>query len=137
MKRSLRDEDDLRAEGGRTKHRYAKGGKVRHQTNIAIVVPHHKPALGPQDAAGMMAPPMAPGAAPPMGAAPTMGAPGPGLPPRPFRKGGRVVIGEDPREDVSEYRQARPRASGGRLPDAGSLSGVGRKAKAKLYRGDD
>jgi hypothetical protein len=34
---------------------------VKHQTNIAIVVPHHKPPLGPADAAGMMQGPPATG----------------------------------------------------------------------------
>jgi hypothetical protein len=78
----------LHTEGVRRSKRFKSGGKVKHQTNIAIVVPHHKPPLGPADAAGMMqgAPPPAP---PPMGVgAPVL--PGRGVPgaPAQFRRGG-------------------------------------------------
>jgi hypothetical protein len=80
--------------------RYARGGKVKgkkgHQTNIAIVMPHHPPAAPAGPIPGPGAPP--PGGAPPMMAKPPMaGPPGappgmpPGMPPPPMRKhGGRV-----------------------------------------------
>ena len=66
---------------------------MKHQTNIAIVVPHHKPPLGPADAAGMMQGPPPP-APPPMGVgAPVL--PGRGVPgaPAQFRHGGHVLAG--------------------------------------------
>jgi hypothetical protein len=134
MKRSNTSEDDLRSEGGKTPKRYARGGKTpKHQTNIAIVIPHHKPALGAQDAAGaMMGPPP-----PPMGGpAPTLVPPGaPGMAPLPMRKyGGKVVMGEDPPEDISEYRQARPRKAKGGHIRAGAFTGVGRLQQAERQR---
>jgi hypothetical protein len=125
MKRSHEGEDDLRSEGGRSPKRYRKGGKVPHQTNIAIVIPHHKPALGAQDAAGAMmgAPPPAMG-----GPTPTLAPPGPpGMPPPMRKHGGKVVMGEDPPEDIANYRQARQRG--------GATSGVNRLDEYHRLRG--
>jgi hypothetical protein len=136
MKRSNEGENDLRAEGGKTKHRYAKGGKVpKHHTNIAVVIPHHPhPMMG----GGMPAPGAVPGAPPPAmgGPAPTLAPSGaPGMPPPPMRKhGGKVVMGEYPPEDISNYRQARFRKDGGKIK-AGSFSGVGRLEQAERQKG--
>jgi len=94
--------------GGRVKaKRFARGGKVRHgkgkhQTNIAIVVPHRSPpptGAGPQAGAGagppaMPAPapgglpPGGPGGGPPAGIIPPPAGGAPGMPP--MRRGGRI-----------------------------------------------
>jgi hypothetical protein len=151
--------DGLACGGTASPKRYARGGKVPgfakgghvkgkkggHQTNIAIVMPHH-PAGGPT-------PPMAgppggppggmPGGPPPL---PTGGPPGPGpgmpppggMPGMPRARGGRAIGGEATKENISKWSaraSANSYASGGRLPDAGSFSGVERKEMTHIMKG--
>jgi hypothetical protein len=132
MKCSHEGEDDLRAEGGKTKHRYAKGGgvKIKNLNVVHVHKPH--PMMG-----AVMPPPGAvPGApAPGMGGpAPTLAPPGPPGAVPPMRKhGGKVSAFEDPPEDISSYRQARPRARGGKVK-AGAASGVSRLEAAEMMK---
>jgi hypothetical protein len=70
---------------------FKSGGKVKHQTNIAIVVLHHKPPLGAPDAAGMMAAP-APRVPPGAGASVLPGGGVPGAPAQ-FRRGAHILAG--------------------------------------------
>jgi hypothetical protein len=104
--------EDISTEGRGSKRRYAKGGKVRHQVNIAIVAhPHHMmPAQGVTANGPMMqaAGPMPAGA--PMAGPPGAMMPGPGQP-MPMR------------------------SQGGRLPDAGAMCGQGRLEKAHEREG--
>ena len=120
-------ESEMMAEGAKPKRR--RGGKIgkpmKVQVNNIHVHPH--PPLGAPDAAGMMAGPP-PGAVPPQGMPPGLpqGLP-PGAPGMPMRaRGGHVSHHDyyDPREDISEYRQAH--AAGGHVL-AGAATGVGRR----------
>jgi hypothetical protein len=113
------DESDMLAAGHKGAKRFARGGKIKkpaHQTNIAIVVPHHAGApsgiMGPMDG-----PPAAMGGPPPMPPGTGMMPPGAGMPP-----------GPPPGMPM--------RARGGRagLPDAGAASGVGREEKASVAK---
>jgi hypothetical protein len=130
LKRATEPDREILAEGGAPKRRYARGGKAKHVTNIAVVIPHHKPALGAADAMGAMQGPSAPPMAPPGAGAPVP--PSAGLPgrPAPFKRGGRTDRygpSEAVPEDISSYRAAK--ASGGPAMTAGSMSGVGRLEK--------
>jgi hypothetical protein len=123
--RQMEDDAGLHAEGRKGRHRsaYAKGGKVKHQTNI-VIVGHHGPDAGMMAAAppGMMGPPPAPPMAGP-GLPPAAGMPGQPLPVR--ARGGRAY--PDVPEDISSYQHAREhKARGGRLPNGGAASGIGR-----------
>jgi len=141
--------------GGKKPGRFARGGKVKgggHHTNIAVVVPQGR---GPQaGAAG------APGGGPPMPAGPALppglppggppgmppGMPPPGLKPPGMRRGGRIKRRADggtadagdaskPNLDKwASYASKNSYARGGRLPDAGALSGEGRLQKAALQK---
>jgi hypothetical protein len=79
-KHAMPDEPDLEAEGTKRGKRFARGGglkKPKHQTNIAIVIPHHVQAGPPPG--GM--PPGAQGAPPPGMGGPAMPPPmGTGMP---------------------------------------------------------
>jgi hypothetical protein len=106
------DESDMLAAGHKGAKRFARGGKTKapkHQVNIAIVNPRHPApmAAGPSPMAGPPGMPPMPAGAPPPG----MGGPGGMMPP------GMPM-----------------RARGGRLPDAGAGSGVGRGEKADWVR---
>lgn len=104
-------EDDMRPEGGKTKHRMdrprrAKGGRVGKKGSTVNVIVNASPKEGgpamlpPPPMGGPMAPPP-PMPRPPMGppgpgvaAGPTPGLGGAGMPPPPMRaKGGRVKSG--------------------------------------------
>lgn len=146
---------DKYACGGSAPKRYARGGKVKHgksghQTNIAIITPHH-PAGGPST------PPIAAGptGGPPLGGPPPlpMGA-GPGGPPmmpppggppgmprarggRIGKKGGGPIDGESTREDIKKWEKrdkANSYARGGGLPTAGAATGVGRLESAEMMK---
>jgi hypothetical protein len=126
-------EVDLHADGHKGKHRYARGGKAKHQVNIAVVVPHHPaaPGAGPS-IAPVPHPPMGGPAtvpmAPPMAAAPTLNGQ-PGMPP--CKRGGRIKKDYGPSEavpeDISEYRAAKNQ--GGPTSSYGSATGMSRKAE--------
>jgi hypothetical protein len=125
MKRSNTSEDDLRAEGGKTKHRYAKGGKVPKVKINIHGGPHlHMHGIGGGMGPGTMGgPPMAPagamvGAPPSPGGLPTAGML-PGQPP--MRARGGHVMSEHVPEDISSYRPAKAHKA-----RAGAFSGVGR-----------
>ena len=63
---------------------------MKHQTNIAIVVPHHKPPLGAPVAAGIMAAPAA--RVPPQALPFCQAVARPGVPAQ-FRRGAHVLGG--------------------------------------------
>lgn len=117
---------DMIVSGSKGRHRYARGGRTKKaksgSTNIAIVMPHH-----PQMPMGApMAHPMMPGAMPAGGPPQAMGA---GMPPggaMPGQPGG-LPGGPPPGMPM--------RARGGRLPDAGSFSGVERKEMTHIMKG--
>jgi hypothetical protein len=133
LKEAAEPDRDVMAEGGKPKRRYARGGKTRHQTNIAIVMPHHAPPMAAGAPAGPMAPP--PLAAMPPGAPLAGGAPMAG----PFRKGGKVsIIGDDAQNDVSSYKPAHftKKNQGGSLDDSyGSATGMSRRAEYRKLKG--
>jgi len=106
---------EIKAEGSKSRSRFAKGGKVKkgHTTNIAIVVPHH-PAMGGA-AMGAGAPPMV----------------GPGLPPGAGMPPGMLPGAPVPGMGGMPPPSMMPRARGGRLPTAGAGSGIGREQKAE------
>lgn len=137
-------------------NRYARGGKVKgkkggHETNIAIVMPHHPagpPSAGPM--AGAAPPPMAAAPAPMPGMKPGLPPPGaggppgmpPGGPPMPMRKsGGRVgkarggsIDGEATPANIKSWSKRASDNSyargGGTKLTAGAASGVGREEQA-------
>jgi hypothetical protein len=134
------------AKGGKVKH---GGKKAGHQTNIAIVMPHHPAAATPMPAgppggpAGAMPggppplPPGGPGGAPP-GPGPGMPPPG-GMPGMPRARGGKAYIAGEASKAAnigkwSARAHANSYARGGGLPDAGAASGVGREEKAGVRR---
>lgn len=153
--KSAAEAHDKMACGGSTPKRYARGGKVKHgkghQTNIAIVVPHHPGATGTPPGAGPTGgpPPGGPPLLPPPGAGPG-GPPGmpppggpPGMPPpgMPMRaKGGRIakargggIDGESTKANINAWANRASKNSykrGGRLPDAGAATGVARLEQA-------
>ncbi len=136
--------------------RYARGGKVSkgkgkgHQTNIAIVVPHHPPAAaggapagpipagpgGPPMGGPMMKPPMPPPGGPPTGGPPSM--PPPGMPMR-ARGGGVHIDGESTKADIKKWSKRASKnsyAKGGFVKPkvidrAGATTGVGRLEAAE------
>lgn len=117
--------------------KYARGGKVKPaQTNIAIVMP------GANKPQGMPMPiPAGPPPGPPPGGPPPMPPPGagggPGMPPMRAR-GGKVIDGESSKSDIKSWgkrAKSNSYARGGRLPDAGAASGVGREEKAHMHKG--
>ena len=117
---------DVYVEGTKNSHRIPKkrGGAIARPTKVNIVTVHaHSPHPMMGDAM-----PMQPGPAPPQGL-PIAGqpaGPGPRLRPGPFKSGGHVGAFEDPPEDISNYKPARPhKAQGGKIK-AGSASGVSR-----------
>jgi hypothetical protein len=57
--------------------------------------------------------------------------------PAPFKKGGKVVMGEDPPEDISNYRQARERKAQGGKIKAGTATGVSRLEAAEQMKHRD
>jgi hypothetical protein len=128
------DEPDIKAEGHKGKHMYARGGKTKHQTNIVIVGHPHPPLMGAGPVPGA-APPIPPAASPglPPGAGlpPQAMMPGQGLPLR--ARGGNVHHStyEDPPEDISNYKPAHTRKNqGGSLSGSyGSASGMSRRAE--------
>jgi hypothetical protein len=139
-------EADLRSEGGKGKHRYARGGKTP-KTSITVHV-HPRPHV--MMPAGPMAP-TPPAASPGLPPGAMMG-PGPGLPPgagmpgqpmppgMPLRaRGGHVHHGayEDPPEDISDYKPAHARKNqGGGLTDSyGSATGMSRRAEYRKRKG--
>jgi hypothetical protein len=152
--------DEMACGGTASPKRYARGGKVDgfakgghvkgkkggHQTNIAIVMPHH-PAGGmappPGGAPGGMPPggppPMPPpGAGGPPGGPPGMPPPG-GMPGMPRARGGRAnhIGGEATKGNIEKWSaraSANSYASGGRLPTAGSFSGVARKQMTHIEK---
>jgi hypothetical protein len=122
--------------GGKVKDDgYARGGKVKHkghQTNIAIVMPHH-PAVAPAPA-GL---PPGPAGGPPMGGPglPPGGPPGmpPGMPPggppgMPMRARGGKIDGEATKGNIKEWAA---RASKNSYFRGGAATGVGREEKAE------
>src|SRR5215831_10253970 len=136
LKEAAEPDRDVMAEGGKPKRRYARGGKTKHQVNIAVVMPHHPaaPAAGasiapvPHPPMGGPAPAPMP---PPMVAAPSLNGP-PGMPMR--KHGGRIKKDYGPSEavpeDISEYRAARAaKNQGGPSGSYGSASGMSRKAE--------
>jgi hypothetical protein len=137
-KSAAQSHDATYACGGKTPKRFARGGKVKgkgHQTNIAIVVPHHGAAApAPGGPAGMPPPPMGgpPGGAPggPPMPPPGAGGPPPGMPPgMPMRKsGGRVIDGESTKGNIEQWSK---RASTNSYFRGGAASGVGREEKAE------
>jgi hypothetical protein len=119
--------------GGKVKDDgYARGGKVKgkgHQTNIAIVMPHH-----PAPPAG---PPAGPPGGPPMGGPglPPGGPPGmpPGMPPggppgMPMRARGGKIDGESTKGNIKQWAA---RASKNSYFRGGAATGVGREEKAE------
>ncbi len=148
---------DRYACGGSAPKRFARGGKVKHgkghQTNVAIVMPHH-PASGPTppmaagQPGGLPPSPMAGGPPPlPMGAGPPGMPPGmpPGGPPMPMRaRGGAIrkakgggIDGEATKANIGKWGKraaSNSFARGGKLPEAGALSGEGRLDKAGKHK---
>jgi hypothetical protein len=139
------------AKGGRVKHGGKKGG---HQTNIAIVVPHHAAGGAPGAPMGGPPPGLPPGGPPgmPPGGAPPGGPPGmppggpPGMPPgmMPHARGGAVakagggaIGGEATKANIAKWSARASKnsyASGGGLPTAGAATGVGRLESAEMVK---
>jgi len=128
--------------GAKRGGRYARGGRTKQKqgnTNIAVVVPQGRSNAGPQ--AGGAAVPPTPPVAPPALPPPGLGGPGgpPGLPPgmKPpgmMKRGGRIG-GDASSGNLKRWAGRASRnsyARGGRLPDAGALSGEGRLQKAHM-----
>jgi hypothetical protein len=131
IKRSHEGEDDLRAEGGRAKHRYAKGGGVKIK-NLNVVHVHKPHPVMPPPGAVPGAPPPAMG-----GPAPTLAPPGPpGMPP-PMRARGGHVMAEHVPEDISEYKPAKMRKAQGGKIKAGAATGVSRLEQAEQMKHRD
>jgi hypothetical protein len=145
MKHSERSEDDLRAEGGKTKHRYAKGGKV---PKIKINIhggPHvhfgmptpHLGGIGPGTGGGPPQPPAGAmtGSPPSLGGLPPASAM-PGMPPPMRKHGGRIKSdygpSDVPQTDISSYRAAKNQ--GGPVK-AGANTGVSRKIEYEKLKG--
>jgi hypothetical protein len=137
--------------GAKRGGRYARGGRTRktdkgHHTNIAVVVPQGKPGGAPGGPAGPPMPPLAAGPPPPgLGGPGGPGGPPPGLPPGPIgpkppgmmKRGGRTPGGDASAKNLkgwAKHASKNSYARGGRLPDAGALSGEGRLEKAALYK---
>lgn len=129
---------EAKIEGKKSAGRFARGGKVKHkghQTNIAIVVPQKgatsaaEPQAGAAPSPGTTAAP-----APPM---PPGGMPPPGMPMR--ATGGKVIEGDASDHNLKKWGKrttSNSFARGGRLPTAGSMSGVERKQMTAIVRGN-
>ncbi len=152
-KTAANDHDGDEIGGGSGANRFARGGKVKggkgkgHQTNIAIVVPHHPaaPPAGPLAGPAGGPPPMAgpglpPGGPPPGG--PPMPPPGmmrpggppggpPGMPPPPMRARGGKIDGESTKADIKKFGK---RAASNSYFTGGAATGVGREQKAAKQR---
>lgn len=121
------EQHDAKVTGKSAPKRYARGGKVKHHTNISIVLP--RAAAGDASAAP---PPGPAGAVPMAGPGPSpMPMPPPGMPMR--ARGGKVAGGESTRENISKMGD---RASKNSLHPkeffrGGAASGVGREEKAE------
>lgn len=150
--KSAAEAHDKLACGGAAPKRFARGGKVKHgkghQTNIAIVVPHHPatpPGAGPTGGPPPGGPPPlggAPGGPPgmPPGMAPPPGGP-PGMPPgMPMRArgggvkkaGGGSIDGESTKGDIAKWGA---RAAKNSYFRGGAATGVGREEKAARMKG--
>ena len=125
--------------GHKAPKRYAKGGRVKghgkHQTNIAIVVPHHSPATPPTvtpNGAGPTAPPPLP-----MGGGAPLPPPGPGGPgmPMPMRARGGRTGHIDGDASPGNLKKWAARASANSYFRGGAATGVGREEKAAHQRG--
>jgi hypothetical protein len=117
---AVRD-DDIRGPGSKSS-RFARGGKVKGDTNITIVVP-----------GGSAKPPMPPvGAAPPMPIPPPP-APPPGMPMR--AAGGRVGKAGGGALNFAQIKKSAARAKANSFMRGGAATGVGREEKAAKMRG--
>ncbi len=135
------------APGHKGAKRYARGGKVKgkgHQTNIAIVMPHHNGAgaagAGGPMPGGPMPPPGGPPGMPPGAGGPPGMPPGgpPGMPPgMPMhsrggaikKAGGGYIAGES--KNPANLKKWSKRASDNSYFRGGAASGVGREEKAE------
>jgi len=155
----IADQADQGVPGAKRGGRFARGGRTKankggQHTNIAVVVPHGRPAAGSQAGGPPSLPPPPPqGGGPPALPPPGLGGPGgpplppggpPGLkPPGMMKRGGKVKrqdggsVGDASAGNLKKWADrasANSYARGGRLPDAGALSGEGRLEKAALHK---
>lgn len=122
---AVRDDD---IKGSRSKpQRYARGGKVKGNTTVNIVIPGGGMPKPPMP--GPMAGPPPPGGGPPMMPPPPMGGPPPGGPPgMPMRaSGGRIKGGG---MEKAQVKQSTARAKANSYLTGGAITGVGRLQKA-------
>jgi hypothetical protein len=132
---------DAQVSGKKAVKRYKRGGKVKgHQTNIAIVMPHHQGAPSPGGPGPMAGPP--PGLPPGLGGGPGGPPPpgaGPGGPPMPppmmHKRGGKVIDGESTKADIKKWGKRAKSESyargGAAWQTAGAATGVGREEQAR------
>lgn len=123
--------------------RFARGGKVKPNTTINIVIPGQgapKPPMPPMPMPPMAGPPM--GGPPPMGPPPGgmpppgMGGPPPGPPPgMPMRaSGGRVGKASGGAMEYDAIKKSANRAKANSYMTGGAITGVGRLEKAKKQK---